>query len=499
MKPDLLLAIDQGTTGTTSLVMDTTGATLGRASVEFRQHFPSPGLVEHDADEIWASVLEAVAGALRAAKVDGTRIAAIGITNQRETTLLWDRATRRPIHRAIVWQDRRTGDRCAELRASGVEARVKATTGLVLDPYFSGTKIAWLLDEVKGARDKAERGELAFGTVDSFLVNRLSGRADVHVTDVTNASRTLLMNLATLDWDDAMLGIFGVPRAILPRIAGSAEKVAVTQGFPGLPDGVPIAGIAGDQQAALFGQACFAVGDAKCTYGTGAFVLANIGEAPITSRFGLLTTVAWKVGGRVSYALEGSAFIAGAAVQWLRDGLGLVKSASEIEALARKVPSSEGVTFVPALAGLGAPTWDPNARGLIYGLTRGTTAAHLARATIEGIALEVTDLLEAMADDLGRPITRMRVDGGAAANDLLLELQANLANVVIERPHELESTARGAAMLAGVGAGLFASPAEAAGMSRSERSFEVTMSDAARRAERGRWADAVARARSRNP
>ncbi len=501
MAADLLLAIDQGTTGSTALVMSTAGETLGRATREFPQHFPSPGWVEHDADEIWQSVCDSVHAALLAAAIDGSRIAAIGITNQRETTLVWDRATGRPIHRAIVWQDRRTSERCAELRAAGHLHRVRATTGLVLDPYFSGTKLAWILDHVEGARARADRGELAFGTIDSFLVWRLSsgaGAPAVHATDVTNASRTLLMSLRTLDWDDEMLALFGVPRAVLPRIVGSAERVATTSGFPHLPDGVPIAGIAGDQQAALFGQACFGVGEAKCTYGTGAFVLANIGPTPIASRFGLLTTVAWKIGDEVVFALEGSAFIAGAAVQWLRDGLGIIKSAAEVEALARTVPSSDGVTFVPALAGLGAPYWDPDARGVICGLTRGTTAGHLARAALEGIALEVADLLGAMADDLGAPLARMRVDGGAAANGLLVQYQADVADVTIERPHELESTARGAAMLAGVGVGLFRSAAESARMSRSERTFHVEMSSADRAAHRARWADAVERARSKH-
>jgi len=495
MAADLLLAIDQGTTGTTALVMDTTGATLGRSTHEFAQHFPEPGWVEHEPDEIWDSVIRAVGDALRAASAPAERIAAIGITNQRETTLVWERAGGRPIHRAIVWQDRRTAAHCAELRARGHEARVEKTTGLVLDPYFSGTKLTWLLEHVDGARARAERGELAFGTVDSFLVWRLSG--GTHVTDVTNASRTLLMDLATLDWDPSMLEILRVPRSVLPKIVGSAERIATTRGFPPLPDGIPIAGIAGDQQAALFGQACFAVGDAKCTYGTGAFVLANIGPAPIQSRFGLLTTVGWKIGDEVTFALEGSAFIAGAAVQWLRDGLGLVKSASEIEALAAEVASSDGVTFVPALSGLGAPYWDPDARGVICGLTRGTKAAHLARATLEGIALEVNDLLVAMGEDLGKPLSRMRVDGGAAANDLLMQYQADVARMTIERPRELESTARGAAMLAGVGVGLFREKGDAARMSKAERTFRVEMPDSDRDAHRRRWADAVARARSR--
>jgi glycerol kinase len=500
MDSAFLLAIDQGTTGTTSLVMDTAGTTLGRATHEFGQHFPEPGLVEHDPAEIWQSVQDAVRDALAAAGVKGSAIKAIGITNQRETTLVWERATGRPIHRAIVWQDRRTAPRCAELRAAGHEEAVEATTGLVLDPYFSGTKLAWLLDNVPGARARAAKGELAFGTIDSFLVWRLSGDAaggaPVHATDVTNASRTLLMSLDRLAWDDAMLSMLDIPRPLLPELVGSAGRIAETRGFLHLPDGIPIAGIAGDQQAALFGQACFATGDAKCTYGTGAFVLANIGDRPLRSRFGLLTSVGWKIGAEVVFVLEGSAFIAGAAVQWLRDGLGLIKSAAEIEALASKVPSSDGVTFVPALSGLGAPYWDPDARGVICGLTRGTTAAHLARATLEGVALEVTDLLQAMSDDLGRPLRRMRVDGGAAANDLLMQFQADVANVGIDRPTELETTARGAAMLAGVGAGLFRTKDEAARMSHVARRFEVAMDESARGAHRRRWADAVARTRA---
>ncbi|HHH11675.1 MAG TPA: glycerol kinase GlpK, partial [Sorangium sp.] len=364
MAQNLLLAIDQGTTGTTALVMDLQGNTLGRKTSEFRQHFPQPGWVEHDAEDIWRSVEETTAGALASAAITGKRIAAIGVTNQRETTLLWEREGGAPIHRAIVWQDRRTSDQCDKLRASGHLARTRALTGLVLDPYFSGTKVAWLLDNVPHARERANRGELAFGTIDSFLIQRLSG-GQVHATDVTNASRTLLMNLKTLDWDEHMLALLQVPRAVLPKIVPSAGPIATTRGFRPLPDGIPITGAAGDQQAALFGQACFAVGDAKCTYGTGAFVLTNIGEVPLISRNGLLTTAAWQVGGEIAYALEGSAFIAGAAVQWLRDGLGIIDSAADIEALARQIPSSEGVFFVPALAGLGAPYWDADARGLI--------------------------------------------------------------------------------------------------------------------------------------
>jgi len=500
MAADLLLAIDQGTTGTTALVLDTQGTTRGRATLEFPQHFPKPGLVEHEPEEIWQSVQGSVEAALKDAGISGDRVAAIGITNQRETTLVWERATDKPIHRAIVWQDRRTADTCAKLREAGHEGLVRRTTGLVLDPYFSGTKLAWILDHVEGARARAEKGELAFGTIDSYLVWRLSGGAKggspVHATDVTNASRTLLMSLATLEWDEAMLDLFRAPKEALPKIVDSAGLIAKTSGFPHLPDGVPITGIAGDQQAALFGQACFDVGDAKCTYGTGAFVLVNTGHAAIASRFGLLTTVGWKIGDKVVFALEGSSFVAGAAVQWLRDGLGLIKSAADIEALAKSVPKSDGVSFVPALSGLGAPYWDADARGILCGLTRGTTAAHIARATLEGIALSVTDLLRAMGDDLDKPLGRMRVDGGAAKNDLLMQYQADTAAITIERPLELESTARGAAMLAGVGAGLFGDVRESARMSKVERTFEVVMSADERAAHLAQWSDAIRRARS---
>ena len=491
---DYLLAIDQGTTGSTALIMDTQGKTLGRSNVEFTQHYPKPGWVEHEPDDIWNSVVQAVAQALEAASLRGEQITGIGITNQRETTLLWDRATAKPVHRAIVWQCRRTADLCARLKKEGHEARVREVTGLVLDPYFAGTKIAWLLEHVEGARARAEHGDLAFGTVDAYLAFRLTaGRA--HVTDVSNASRTLLMNLSTLAWDDGMCDLLGVPRAVLPKIVGSAEVIGETKGVPGLPDGIPIAGMAGDQHAALFGQHCLDIGDVKCTYGTGAFILINTGSKIVPSKFGLLTTVGWKIGDETVYALEGSAFIAGAAVQWLRDGLGLIRSASEIEALARKVSSSEGVMFVPALAGLGAPYWDADARGLIYGITRGTTAAHLAYATLEGVAQQVTDLIAAMRDDLGRPIGRIRVDGGAAANDLLMQMQADLAGITVERPKELETTARGAAMLAAVGLGLVKTPREASGMVQVDRTFEVKKTTEDREKSRRAWAEAIRRAR----
>ncbi len=475
------------------------GTTLGRKNCEFPQHFPQPGWVEHEPEEIWQSVLGAVSGALQAANVRQSDIAAIGITNQRETTLLWDRNSGKAVGRAIVWQDRRTAALCAELKAKGHEARVRELTGLVLDPYFSGTKLSWMLDHTPGARAAADAGELAFGTVDSYLVWRLAGgpgESAPHVTDVTNASRTLLMDLAKLTWHEEMCALLRVPMRVLPEIVPSAARVAVTRGVPGLPDNIPITGIAGDQHAALFGQACFTVGDAKCTYGTGAFLLVNTGHAPTPSRFGLLSTVAWQIGSEVVYALEGSCFIAGAAVQWLRDGLGIIASAAEIETLARSVPSSEGVAFVPALSGLGAPYWDPDARGLITGITRGTTRAHLARATLEAIAFQVNDVTVAMSEDLGRPITLMRVDGGAAANDLLLQTQSDIGSVTVERPTELESTARGAAMLAGLGAGLFSSPEDAARMICKGRAFTPQLDVATRTAELGRWSDAVCRARS---
>jgi glycerol kinase len=496
-----LLAIDQGTTGSTAIVLTLEGETLGKATVEFPQHFPKPGWVEHDAEQIWKSVEQSVSGALDAARVAGTEIGAIGITNQRETTLLWDRQTGKPVHRAIVWQCRRTAPECERLKADGVEPLVRRKTGLVIDAYFSGTKIAWILDEVSGARARADKGELAFGTIDAFLVHRLTGGV-VHATDVTNASRTLLMDLEKLAWDDEMLRLFRVPAGVLPKIVPSAGPIGTTRGVGFLPDGIPITGIAGDQQAALFGQACFGEGDAKCTYGTGAFALMNIGATPTPSTHGLITTVAWQLAGGAGgpaapiYAFEGSAFIAGAAVQWLRDGLGLIKNASDIEPLARKVASSEGVVFVPALAGLGAPYWDQNARGTITGLTRGTTAAHLARATLEGIAFEVWDLLEAMTKDAGRSLAALKVDGGASKNDLLAQFQADVAQVSVVRPTEIESTGRGAAMLAGVGAEL-TDLAAATRMVKLDRTFEPSIDGRARSEHLARWRTAIDRTRSR--
>ncbi|MDQ3032704.1 MAG: glycerol kinase GlpK [Myxococcota bacterium] len=490
-----LLAIDQGTTGTTALVLDTDAKVRGRATREFAQHYPKPGHVEHDAEEIWASVVEAIAGAYASSGIDPKDCLGIGITNQRETTMLWDRATGKQVHRAIVWQDRRTAARCRGLEAEGLLPMVRERTGLVLDPYFSGTKLEWLLDNVPGARRRAEDGALAFGTVDSFLVFRLSGGA-VHITDVTNASRTLMFDIHRLSWDDELCRHLHVPRAVLPEVKSSSEVYARTKGVPGLPDGIPIAGIAGDQQAALFGQTCFEVGDAKCTYGTGAFLLVNTGAEAPQSKNGLVTTVAWRVGEEVCYALEGSAFIAGAAVQWLRDGLGVISSSEDVEALASKVDSSDGVVFVPALAGLGAPHWDPDARGLIYGMTRGTTAAHLARATLEGIALEVADLARAMQADMGRPFNRLRVDGGASQNGLLMQFQSDILDLDIERPANTETTALGAAYLAGLAVGAFPDRSAILRAHTIERRLSPSMTEADREAHLARWSDGVRRARS---
>jgi glycerol kinase len=445
--------------------------------------------VEHDLEEIWASVGATVRKALRAAGARGRDVAAIGITNQRETTALWRRSSGRPVSHAIVWQDRRTSGACAALKAAGKEPWVRQRTGLVLDPYFSATKLRWLLDEVKGARRDAEAGKLAFGTIDSFVCWRLTGGA--HVTDVSNASRTLLMDLETRRWDDALLDLFGVPRAVLPEIRSSSEVYGTTRGLDFLPDGIPVCGMAGDQQAALFGQACFAPGDAKCTYGTGAFLLQNVGPRPVHSSRGLLATVAWEVGDQVAYALEGSSFIAGAAVQWLRDGLGLIETAAESETLARQVKDSGGVTFAPALAGLGAPHWRPEARGVIRGIDRGTTAAHLARATLEGIALSVFDLAEAMRVESGQRFQAFKVDGGASRNNLLMQIQANLLGVQVVRPRVIETTAVGAAFLAGLASGVWGSREEVRRVWRPDRRFTPRMKPTDREAMLARWRAAV--------
>ena len=490
-----LLAIDQGTTGSTALVLSERAEVLGRATREFPQHFPEPGLVEHDTAEIWSSVLASVQGALDAAGVRAVDCAGIGITNQRETTVVWERGTAKPVHRAIVWQDRRTSARCAELKAEGREALFRERTGLVLDPYFSGTKLEWILDHVPGARARAERGELCFGTIDCWLAHRLSGGA-LHVTDASNASRTLLFDIRRGTWDAELCEVLRVPSAVLPEVRGSSEVYGTTRGLSVLPDGIPVAGIAGDQQAALFGQTCFSVGEAKCTYGTGAFLLVQTGEQAVRSQHGLLTTVAWRIGGRTTYALEGSCFVAGSAVQWLRDQLGIIRNAAEVEALARTVDSSQGVTFVPALTGLGAPYWDPDARGLICGLTRGSSAAHIARATLEGIAFQIVDLVDAMVQDAGRPLGRLRVDGGAAMNALLMQLQSDLLDVPIDRPSNVETTALGAAYLAGLAVGVFADLPAVARAHRIDATFTPALGAEAR-AERVRaWRTAVRRARS---
>jgi len=491
----LIVAIDQGTTGTTVLVLDEQLAVVGRAYKEFRQIYPRPGWVEHDPEDIWATVADTLPRALAAAGAGPEEVAGIGITNQRETTVLWERATGKPIHHAIVWQCRRTAGMCRQLKDEGLEPLFRQRTGLVLDPYFSGTKIRWILDHVAGASARAQAGELAFGTIDTFLVNRLTG-GDVHVTDVSNASRTLLLNLETLAWDPELAGHLGVPLALLPRVASSSEIYGHTRGLGFLPDGVPVAGMAGDQQAALFGQACFDAGEAKCTYGTGAFLLMNTGARPVPSARGLLTTVGWKLGDQVRYALEGSAFIAGAAVQWLRDELQIIPTAPDVEALARQVPDSGGVVVVPAFTGLGAPHWHPDARGAVLGLTRGAGRPHLARATLEGIACQIADLCAAMEADSGVPLKGLKVDGGASANDLLMQTQADLIGREVVRPRMVETTALGAALLAGLAVGVWPDLDTIRRTWAEDRTFEPAAQDADRQATLERWHRAVAAVKS---
>jgi len=490
-----VIAIDQGTTGSTVLVLDEQLQLRGRGYQEFRQIYPQPGWVEHDPEDIWASVCGALEAAMK--EIDPASVVAIGIVNQRETAVLWERATTKAVHNAIVWQDRRTAEQCAALKAAGKEARVRELTGLTIDPYFSGTKVRWMLDHVDGLLPRARDGQIAFGTVDSYLVWRLTGGA-VHATDVTNASRTLLFDIHQLAWSDELCELLGVPGALLPEVVASSGTVGVTRGVPGLPDGIPVAGIAGDQQSALFGQACFSPGDAKCTYGTGAFILMNTGDQPVASTHGLLTTVAWKLGpaqgGELRYALEGSAFIAGAAVQWLRDGLQFFSSAAEVEALATSVPDSGGVIVVPAFAGLGAPHWRPEARGTITGLTRGSTRAHIARATLEGIALQNVDILRAMERDAGRKLTSLKVDGGASANDLLMQFQCDVLGVEISRPALLDTTALGAAFLAGLGVGLWKNLDQVRATWREQRRFTPTADRAKIDEDLARWDAAVAKA-----
>ena len=488
-----VLAFDQGTTSSRAIAFGRDGRILGTAQQEFRQIFPQPGWVEHDAEEIWRTQRDVASQALAAAGLGAADVAAVGITNQRETTVLWDRKTGRPVAPAIVWQDRRTAARCDALRQEGLEPLFASRTGLLLDAYFSGTKLAWLLEHVAGARERARRGELAFGTIDSWLVWNLSG-GRVHATDVSNASRTLIFNIHTLDWDEELLAVLDIPRSVLPKVVASSGIVARTD-CEGLPDGLAVAGIAGDQQAALFGQACHRAGMAKNTYGTGCFLLMNTGEKPAESRNRLLATVAWQRNGRTAYALEGSVFIAGAAIQWLRDGLGLIARAADIDALAATVPDPGGVHFVPALSGLGAPYWDPHARGTIVGITRGTTKAHLARATLEAIAFQSAELIEAMASDSGIPLAELRVDGGATASNLLMQMQADLLGVPVVRPRVTETTALGAAYLAGLATGFWRDEEEIASLWSRDRVFEPTLSRGEGAARLGEWKRAVERSR----
>ena len=484
-----VLALDQGTTSSRAILFDRRGRPVASAQEEFRQHFPSPGWVEHDPEDIWATTQRVALAVLRRAGAGRGDVAAVGIANQRETTLVWDRRTGRPIHRAIVWQDRRTEAACAALERRGLGPLFRRRTGLLLDPYFSGTKLAWILDNTPGARRRAARGELAFGTVDTWLLWRLtSGR--VHATDVSNASRTLLVDIATGDWDRELVRLLRVAPEVLPQIMPSSGVFGEIDAIPALR-GVPVAGIAGDQQAALFGQGCFKPGMAKNTYGTGCFMLMNTGARPVASRNRLLTTIAWRIGGRTEYALEGSVFIGGAVVQWLRDGLGLIARSSDVEALAARVPDNGGIAIVPAFAGLGAPHWDPAARGVIVGVTRGTTAAHLARAALESIAFQTADLIGAMEADSGRRIRELRVDGGASVNDALMQFQSELIRAKVVRPRLTETTALGAATLAGLAVGIWKGLDEVADIAGRDRTFAPKGSRSALKGMRASWARAV--------
>lgn len=494
MSAQYILSIDQGTTGTTVSIIHQDGSCVGSATKDYRQIFPQPGWVEHHPDDIWNSVVSSIRQVLDATQISGHQLAAIGITNQRETTLIWDRKTHQPIYNAIVWQCRRTTEFCEGLKKKKVEPLLKKKTGLVIDPYFSGSKYRWLLNEVNGARRRARAGELLGGTIDSFLLWKLT-HGEAHRTDVSNASRTQLMNIHRGQWDSDLLKIFSVPENILPEICSSSGVLGKTKNCPGLPDGIPIAGMAGDQQAALFGQACFSSGEAKCTFGTGSFLLMNTGNQPVKSKAGLLTTVAWQLEGedQLTYALEGGAFVCGAAVQWLKEGLGIITDSREVEALAQQVSDSEGVEFVPALTGLGAPYWNPRARGLICGLTRGTTRAHLARATLDSMALQNVDILAAMEQDLGKPLKGLKVDGGASANNLLMQIQADYLGAKIFRPRLIETTAAGAAFLAGLGVGFWANTAQLRKIWREDQNFQPTITKSARLRRLARWHQAVER------
>lgn len=486
-----ILALDQGTTSSRAIVFDHSGKICSVAQKEFTQHFPKPGWVEHDPNEIWSSEASVIAEAISAIDINGLDIAAIGITNQRETTIVWDIDTEEPIYNAIVWQDRRTAEYCDKLKAQGLVDKVREKTGLIIDAYFSGTKIKWILDNVPGARERAEKGKLRFGNVDSWLVWRLT-RGEVHCTDVTNASRTMLFNINTLQWDDDLLKLLDIPRSMMPEVKSSSEVYGHTKTTIFAHE-VPIAGIAGDQQSALFGQMCLTPGSIKNTYGTGCFVMLNIGDKPLLSKNNLLTTVAWKIGDEVKYALEGSIYVGGSVVQWLRDGLGFIKSSSEVEELASSVPDSGGVYFVPALTGLAAPYWDQYARGTIVGITRGTTRAHIARAALDGIAFQTYDIAQAMARDLGAPLTELKVDGGASRNNLLMQFQSNLLGIPVVRPKITETTALGAAYLAGLAVGFWKNIDEIKSQWQVERTFNpVPENEEIENAKKG-WQDAIQR------
>jgi len=487
-----ILALDQGTTSSRAIVFGHDGRAVATAQREFEQIFPQPGDVEHDPEAIWETQLAVAQQALQKANLSASDIAGIGITNQRETTVLWERDTGKPVANAIVWQSRVSADICATLKAEGLEPLFRDKTGLVLDPYFSGTKIKYLLDQIDSLRSRAERGEILFGTIDSFLIWRLTGGRR-HVTDVSNASRTLIFNIHTLDWDDELLRILDIPRAMLPEVASSSEVYAMTDQklFGGE---IPISGDAGDQQAATFGQGCFEIGESKNTYGTGCFMLMTSGREPVKSQNGLLTTIGWKLDGEVTYALEGSVFVAGAAVQWLRDGLGIIESAGEVQALAASVPDTAGVYFVPAFVGLGAPYWDPAARGTIVGITRGTTRAHLARATLEAIACQTRDVLEAMQQDAGAKLNVLKVDGGATANNLLMQMQSDLLGVPVRRPVVQETTALGAAFLAGLAVGFWESRDAVVRNWALDREFTPQMTPDRRETLYAGWKRAVERA-----
>ncbi|MFP6626930.1 MAG: glycerol kinase GlpK [Deltaproteobacteria bacterium] len=489
-----ILALDQGTTGSTVMVFDQRGRVLGRAYSEFKQFYPKPAWVEHDAEEIWRVTYSLIAKACRNAGIRPADLAAIGITNQRETTVLWDRKSGRPLHRAIVWQDRRTAAHCQKLKSAGLTAAVRRKTGLVIDPYFSATKLAWLLDNVRGARAKAVRGQLAFGTIDSWLIWKLSG-GKVHATDYTNASRTMLFNIRSRRWDKSLCETLGIPPEVLPEVRPSAGSFGATAAGLLGKGSIPITGVAGDQQAALFGQGCFRPGMVKNTYGTGCFILMFTGDRPVVSKNHLITTMACAADGGPAYALEGSIFIAGAAVQWLRDGLGLIKKAADSQAAARRVESTLGVYLVPAFAGLGAPYWDAEARGALVGLTQGVTADHVIRATLESLAYQTRDVVEAMSADAGRRLRLLRVDGGAAANDFLMQFQADILGVGVDRPRVVETTAVGAALLAGLGAGIFKGAGDVEKARQADRVFRPSMKPSQRaRLYRG-WQEAVGRVR----